>query len=93
MNRDFKIDPAGVRSCASGLRETGVRVAGAQAPLPAAGPHWAGSDAVETTGAAAQRRVRRAGDEIEDAARQILAAVLDYEDADDRAAARLRGAR
>jgi hypothetical protein len=93
MNQDFKIDTDGVRSCASGVSGTGVRVAGARAPLPVASPRWAGSDAMDATGEVAQRRVRRVGDEIGDAARQILAAVLDYEDADERAAGRLRGAR
>src|SRR3954451_20657740 len=92
MNHDLEIDAGGVRECASGIAGTGARVLDGVARVPATVPvpPWATGDAAARAADAARRRLTQEGDDIAEAARQIVAAVLDYESADERAADRIR---
>jgi hypothetical protein len=107
MSRGLEVDVPEVRRCASGLAGTGARVATGAGGMPEAGPDrasgaggmpevvpdWATSEAAASAGEAARRRLAVVGADIAATARQIIAAVVDYEAADERAATRLRGAR
>jgi hypothetical protein len=88
----FHLDPAELRACAPAVADTGARVVAGAARAPAAdpAPRWATSAALAGLADAASARLSAAGAGIEAAARQIDAAVDDYQDADDRAARRLR---
>lgn len=93
MDRDFEVDVPAVRGGAAGLTGIGARVAAGvgEAPEPVAG--WAISDAAVTAEYVARHRLAVTGTDIGATARQIIAAVVDYEAADERAATRLRDAR
>ena len=95
MIHDLEVDAAGMRQCASGLAHTADRVGSGVrvAPEPVAGPRWVTTDAASLVADAARRSVTSIGEQIGSTARQIVAALVDYEDADDRAAGRLRGVR
>ena len=95
MIHDLKIDTGGVRECAAGITRVGARVVDTAARRPAGvlTPYWAAGDESLLAADAARQRLTRIGDEIAEAARQIVAAVLDYESADERAADRIRGSR
>jgi len=90
----FHLDPAELRACAAAVADTGARVVAGAARAPAAdpAPRWATSAALAGLADAARRRLSAIGADIEAGARQIGAAVDDYQDADDRAAGRLRDA-
>jgi hypothetical protein len=95
MNHEVEIDAGGARACASGVAATGARVTDgvARTPVPVAVPHWATSDAALLAADVARQRLTAIGADIAETARQIVAAVLDYEAADERAATRLRSPR
>jgi hypothetical protein len=93
MSRGLEIEVPEVRRCASGLAGTGARVATGADAIPEFVPGWATSDAAASAGEAARRRLAVVGADIAATARQIIAAVIDYEAADERAATRLRGTR
>lgn len=93
MNLDLEVDVPGVRGCASGLAETAARVAGGVGGLPDPVPGWATSDAVSAVGDVARHRLALVGADIAATAQQIIAAVIDYQAADERVAARLRSLR
>jgi hypothetical protein len=93
VNRDLEVDVPEVRGCASGLTDTGARVAAGVGGRPATVAGWAASAAAESAADATQRRLLAVGSDIAATARQIIAAVVDYEAADDRAVTRLRGVR
>jgi len=90
----FDLDPPALRACAAAVADTGARVVAGAARAPAADPvpRWATSEALAGLAGATRTRLSALGVGIEDAARQIGAAVDDYQDADDRAARRLRDA-
>jgi hypothetical protein len=94
-NADLKINTDAVRTCASTVNRLGDRVAGGAsgAPPTVAVPRWATSDAAAEAAARAVSDLTGLGESIAATARQIVAAVLDYEDADARTAGRLRVAR
>jgi hypothetical protein len=94
-NADLKINTDAVRTGASTVNRVGARVAGSAsaAPPTVSVPRWATSDAAALASARAATDLTGLGDSVAATARQILAAVLDYEDADARTAGRLRGAR
>lgn len=94
-NDNLEITIDAVRSCASTLNQVGAHVSGgaAESPPTVSVPHWATSDAAGQAAARAAADLRSLGDSIAATARQIVAAVLEYEDADGRSATRLRGTR
>lgn len=95
MNLDVEVDVSGVRGCAAGLAGVGARVAAGVGgmPEPVAVPPWATGDAAASVGDATRSRLAAIGSDIALAAQQIIAAVVDYEAADERAVTRLRSAR
>jgi hypothetical protein len=95
MNNDLEIDSGGTRECASGVAATGARVANgvSRSPIPVMAPRWATSDAASMASDVARRRLTAVGADIAETARQIIAATIGYEAADERAASRLRGTR
>jgi hypothetical protein len=95
MKLDLEIDSAGARECASGVAATGARVTDgvSQTPVPVAAPHWATSDVASLAADATRRRLTAVGADIAETARQIIAATIGYEAADERAANRLRSTR
>jgi hypothetical protein len=82
-----------VRGDASGLAGTGARVAAGVGEMPETVAGWAVSDAAVSAEDVARHRLAVIGTDIAATARQIIAAVVDYEAADERAATRLRDAR
>jgi hypothetical protein len=56
-------------------------------------PGWDTSEAATSAGEAARQRLTVVGAEIAATARQIIAAVVDYEAADERTATRFRSVR
>jgi hypothetical protein len=91
-NVDLEINTDAVRTCASTLNSVGDRVSsGAAASPPTVSvPHWATTDAAEHAVTRAVTDLTGLTDSIAATARQILATVLEYDDADARAATRLR---
>ena len=94
MNPDLEIDAGELRAGASAVADTAARVTdgAAEAPATVVVPRWAAGDAASLAADATRRKLAEAGAEIAATARQIVAAVVDYQDADDRAASRLRTA-
>ena len=94
MKPDLSVDTANVRTTASGLAATGERVSAGVAETPAtvAVPRWRTSEAASLAADAIRRLLAEAGADITATAREIVAAVADYEAADDRSATRLRAA-
>jgi hypothetical protein len=94
MKPDLVIDTGPVRGAATFADRLAARVAAGTAHAPAllAVPRWATTDAEADAVDAARRHLTRVGDDLREAARQLAVTVLDYEDADARAAARLRRA-
>jgi len=92
MTSDLEVDTGAVRAWAAALSATGARI-GADPPPSPPDPRWSATDAAVTAAGAAELRLRALGHDIAAAARQAAKAVDDYEDADDRAAARLRSIR
>lgn len=86
------LDLPAVRACADALSDTGAQVVAGSTRAPAAEtvPCWATSDAAAALSGSIGRQVAVIGAEVGSAGRQISAATDDYEDADLRAAQRLR---
>ncbi|MDT5031164.1 MAG: hypothetical protein QOC94_1335 [Actinoplanes sp.] len=94
MTSDLEVDADAARDCAAELAGTAAAVAGGStAPPPAPGPHWQATGALESLAAATERELRTLADDLDEFRRAVLAALADYEAADDRAAARLGGIR
>lgn len=92
MSPDFEVDVAALRAAAEDARVLAKRVAddADDLPAPVIVPRWATADAaVLVTGEMGSFGAGIAAGIIA-TADQIVAAVVDYEDADRRAAARLR---
>ena len=92
MNPDFEADTEALRRDAATLDSTAGRVSGAAGSAPTAdpAPRWATADAAELAATSARQLVARIGTDVAATAAQIRAAAAAYEEADARAAARLR---
>jgi hypothetical protein len=94
MTSDLEVDADAVRDCAAELAGTAARVAGGStAPPPAPGPRWQATGALEQLAAATEHELRTLADDLDAFRRAVLAALDDYQAADDRAAGRLGPAR
>ncbi|MEU4239427.1 hypothetical protein [Actinoplanes sp. NPDC026619] len=95
MNPDFEVDADELRRAASALADTAARVtAGAsETPTIPRVPRWLTTDAASLAAEAARRQLVLLGGDIGETARRIRQATEAYEEADARAAARLRSAR
>jgi hypothetical protein len=94
MSPDLEVDTGAVRATATAVDDLAARVAAgsAESPAPATVPRWSTSGAATGTADAARRELAAAGWAISETARQIIATILDYDAADERAAARMRSA-
>ena len=92
MTSELEVDAAAVRTWAAALSATAARIS-TDPPLPPAGPPWSTTEAAGAVADAAQVRLRTLAEDIAAAARQATAAAEDYDDADTRAATRLRAFR
>jgi hypothetical protein len=94
MKTDLTVESPEVRAIASELAATGHHVSAGVADTPAtvAIPRWATSDATSRAADAIRRQLTEIGADITATAREIVAAVLDYEAADERSASRMRAA-
>jgi hypothetical protein len=94
MSPDLEVDTVAVRATAGAVDDLAARVAAgsAESPAPVTIPRWSASDAAAEVADAARREIAAAGWAIGETARQIIATVLDYDAADERAAARMRSA-
>ena len=92
MKPDLTVDTTEVHAIASDLMAAGGRVSAGAADPPETvpTPHWATSDAAALVTEAIQRQLAEVGAGITAAADEITAAVMDYEAADERSAARMR---
>ncbi|GAA2870573.1 hypothetical protein [Actinoplanes cyaneus] len=95
MNPDLDVDTQQLRDTATATGATAARVreAAAAAPSPVPGPRWAAVDATASITDAAVRALRDLGAALTDTVTLITTTIAGYDDADARAAARLRGAR
>jgi hypothetical protein len=94
MKPDLTVDTTEVRATASDLSATGRQTsAGAvDPPDPVPAPRWATSDATALATEAIRRQLSELGAGITATAQEIVAAVTDYDAADERAAVRMRAA-
>ncbi|WIM97175.1 hypothetical protein ACTOB_000677 [Actinoplanes oblitus] len=95
MNPDLDVTTEELRRAVSAVFGTAsrVRAAAASAPPPVPGPRWAASDAADSAADAAGRRLLTAGSDLTAAGRRIETTIAAYEEADHRAATRLRTVR
>ncbi len=89
MTSELEVDAAAIRAWAAALSATAARIS-TDPPPPPIGPSWSSTDPAVAAADAARVRLRALADDIAATARQATAAADDYDDADDRAAARLR---
>jgi hypothetical protein len=94
MKPDLTVESQQVRAIASELAATGDHASAgvAEAPATVAVPRWATSDATSLAADAIRRQLATIGADITATAQEIVAAVLDYEAADERSASRARAA-
>jgi hypothetical protein len=92
MHPDFEVGTDDLRRTAASVSAAADRVTGAaaSAPVPAPVPRWATTGAAALAATAARQQLTHLGGDITATARQIRAAAEAYEEADARAAARLR---
>jgi ribosomal silencing factor RsfS len=92
MNPDLEVDASELRRTASAVADTAARVSAAadQQPDIDTTPRWATTDAAMLAAEAARQQMAALADDIAETARQISAAAAAYEEADARAATRLR---
>ena len=92
MNPDFEVDTQAVRDAASDTAELAAEVSSGATDPPeqVTVPRWATADAAAEATLAVRRQAATLAADIAEAADQIIAAVVDYEDADQRAASRMR---
>jgi hypothetical protein len=95
MNPDLCVDTVDLREAASALLATAARIAAAATPPPSPPPtpRWSSVDAAIATASAAQVELARLATDLAETARETTATAEAYEDADARAAARLRQSR
>ncbi|MEV6601209.1 hypothetical protein AB0M36_30795 [Actinoplanes sp. NPDC051346] len=92
MTPDFEVDTEGVRAWAAALTTAGGQLRSDPLP-PVPGPHWSATDAGAVAAEAARRTLAAIADDLIIMGRSAEGVVRDYEAADDRVAARLRGVR
>lgn len=92
MTSELEVDTGAVRAWAAALSATGALISVGLPPAPP-DPRWSATRAALATAEAAGRRLRVLAEDVAVTARQAVGAADDYEDADDRAAVRLRGLR
>jgi hypothetical protein len=92
MNPDLEVDTGELRHAASAVADTAARVSAAahQEPDIDRTPRWATTDAALMAADAARQQLIVLADDITETADQITAAAAAYDEADARAAARLR---
>ena len=95
MNADFEADADGLRQNAAAVTGFAGRVTGAAGPVPAVdpAPRWATTGITTLLADTARRMLSGLGHDTAETAEQINGAAAAYEQADARAAARLRQAR
>jgi hypothetical protein len=95
MNHDFEVDAESLSDDATAVTGFAGRVAGAAGSVPGAdpAPRWATTGASALTADATRRLVGLLGQDLAETAERIRTAAAAYEQADARAAARLRTAR
>jgi len=93
-NPDIEVDGAAVRAATGSAAELAAQVSSAAQDPPAQVivPRWSTTDAAAEATEAVRRQAANIAADIAEAADQIIAAVVDYEDADQRAASRMRAA-
>jgi hypothetical protein len=89
MTPELEVDAPAVRAWAAALSATAAAISTVPPPTPP-GPPWSATVAVTAAAGWAQLRLRTLTQDITATARQAAAAADDYDDADDRVAARLR---
>lgn len=91
MQPDLEADTEALRQDSAALVGTASRVSGAgPAPVPEPTPRWGATTAADFAATAAARLLEQLGSDVAATARQIREAAEAYEEADVRAAARLR---
>lgn len=92
MNPDVEVDAPALCAAAGDTAELAAQVSSDAQDAPAAVtvPGWATADAAGEATASARRQAASIAADIAQAADQIIAAVVDYEAADQRAASRVR---
>jgi hypothetical protein len=92
MDPDLEVDTDGLRAVARALTGTASRVTDGELfePSVPTTPHWSTTDAAMLAGDAARGQLTSLAAEITETARRITAAAEAYEQADARAATRLR---
>lgn len=95
MNPDLEVDTDDLRQFATSTDEAAARVTGAAAadPVPPPTPRWATTGAAGLAATAARHQLGLLGGDVTETAHRIRAAAEAYQEADARAAARLRSAR
>ena len=94
MKPDLTVDSTEVRAAASDLSAAGRRMSAdaMDPPDPVSAPRWATGDATALATEAIRRQLSELGAGITATAREIVAAIMDYDAADERAAVRMRAA-
>ncbi|MFC7273668.1 hypothetical protein ACFQS1_06745 [Paractinoplanes rhizophilus] len=92
MNPDLEADTEEMRRAASALNATAAETTAAAASAPSVPriPRWQATDAAMLAAEAARQQLWHLGADTAQTARQVLAAAAAYEEADARAATRLR---
>jgi hypothetical protein len=94
MSPHLEVDTAAVRVVAADVSRLADRVSAglAESPVPVSVPRWSTTDVAGDAADAARRSLAEAAFAVGETAREIIAALHDYQAADERAEARLRGA-
>lgn len=92
MNPDLEVDTDGLRRAAAALDATAAEVSAGTGQQPPAEvtPRWATADAAVLAADAARQQLAQLGADLAETARRITTAAAEYEQADARAATRLR---
>ncbi|MFF5291627.1 type VII secretion target [Paractinoplanes globisporus] len=95
MNPDIEVDTEELRRAASALSTTAAETTAATTSMPSAErvPRWRTADAAALAAEAARQQLQFLGLDTADTARRVGAAAAAYQEADARAAARLRMSR
>jgi hypothetical protein len=92
MNPEIEVDTEELRRAASALAGTASEATTSAATPPSIPrtPRWHTTDAATLAVEAAQQQLRQLGADLAETARQVTAAAAAYQEADARAATRLR---
>lgn len=95
MNADFEAEAEGLRRSATAVTDLAVRVTGAAGSAPGTdpAPRWATTGAATSLTDSARRLLAALGHDTAGTAEQVRATATAYDEADARAADRLRQAR